>query len=102
MPPVHYQSALQPLFRRVYNLRLNHPGEDIIIYKDDLVSAFNRICYHPDVAAAYDFILGTYLVILVGMVFGYRDPPSLFCLLSDLISFSSQFVHQLPLSFPTT
>ena len=89
MPPVHYQSALQRLWQRVYNLGLNHPEEDIIIYKDDLVSAFHRIHYHPDVAAAYAFVLSAYLVIPVGMVFGSRDAPSLFCLLSKLRSFAS-------------
>ena len=43
IPLVHYQSALQRLWHRVYNLRLNYPEEDIITYKDDLVSAFLRL-----------------------------------------------------------
>ena len=40
MPLVHYQYALQSLWCRVYNIRLSHPDEDIITYKDDLVSNF--------------------------------------------------------------
>ena len=52
IPPMHYQSTMQRLWHRVYNLRLKHPEEDIIIYKDDIVSAFRRLRYHPDVAAA--------------------------------------------------
>ena len=78
MTPVHYQSALHRLWRRVYNLCLNHPEEYIIIYKDYLVSAFCRLFYQPDATAAYTFILGAYLVISVVMVFGSRDAPSLF------------------------
>ena len=62
--------------------------EDIIILKDDPVSAFHRICYHPDVAAAYDFFLGAYLVIPVGMVFESRDPSYLFYPLSKLRPFA--------------
>ena len=101
MPLVHYQYALQRLWRRLYNLHRNHPEEYIIIYKDDLVSAFRRLCYHPDVAAAYTFVLSAYLVILLGMVFGSRHYPSLFCLLSDLRSFASLFVHHIHLSHHT-
>ena len=77
MPPVHYKSALQRLWRWVYNLRLNHPGEDIILYKDYRVSAFCRLCYFTDITAAYAFFLSYYLVIPVGMVFGSRYAPSL-------------------------
>ena len=102
IPPVHYQSALQRLWQRLYNLRLNHPEEDIIIYKDDLLSAFRRIFYHPDSAVTYNFFFGASLVIPVGMVFGSRDAPFLFCLLYQLRSFTSWFVHRLPLSRPTT
>ena len=102
MPLVHYQYALQRLWRRLYNLHRIHPEEYIIIYKDDLVSAFRRLCYHPDFTAAYYFVLGSYLVIPVGIVFGSRDTHFLLCLLSELISFAYRFVHCLPLSFPTT
>ena len=98
MPPVNYQYALQRLWYRVYNLRLNHIEEDIIIYKDDLVSTLCRLHYHLEVAAANAFILSVYLVILVGMVIGSRESLSLFCLLSELRSFTSRFVHRLPLS----
>ena len=89
MPPLQYQSAPQNLWCRIYNICLNHTDKDIMIYKYYLFSAFHRIHYHPDVAAAYVFFLGVYLSIPVGMVFGSRDAPSLLCLLSDLSSFAS-------------
>ena len=73
-----------------------------MIYKDDLASAFRRLCYHPDVAAAYAFVLRTYLAIPVRMFFGSRDASSLLCLLSELRSYTSPFAHSLPLSCPTT
>ena len=66
----------------IYNL--NHPDKDIIIYKDELFSAFRRILYHPDVSEAYTFVLSTHLGIPVGMVFGSRNASSLFCILSNL------------------
>ena len=100
MPPVHYQTALSRLWQRVYNLRIRHPNEDIMIYKDDLVSAFRRLRYHPDIAAAYSFVLGDFVVIPIGMVFGSRDAPSLFCLLSELRSFASRYANRLPITRP--
>ena len=78
MPKVYYQTALQRFWSRVYNLRISHPEVDIMVCKDDLVSAFRRLRYHPDVASAYAFVLGAFLVIPIGMVFGSRDAPSLF------------------------
>ena len=102
MPKVHYQSALQRLWTRVYNLRVAHPDEDIIVYKDDLVSAFRRVRYHPSVAAAYAYVLGLFLLIPIGMVFGARDAPSLFCLLSEIRSFASRFCRSLPIPRPTS
>ena len=73
-----------------------------MIYKYDLVSDFCWLRCHPDVAAAYNFVLCAYLVIAVGMVFRSRDALSLFCLLFNLISFASLSVYHLPLSRPTT
>ena len=84
MPLVHYQSTFQSLWCRVYNIRLRHPEEDIIIYKDEPVSNFCRLCYHPDVAATYTFVLVAYLSIPLDMVFGSIDAPSIFCLLYEL------------------
>ena len=89
MPLVHYQSELKRLWRRIYYLCLTHPDKHIMIYKDDLFSSFRSLRYHPDISAAYAFVLGAYLGIPVGMVSGSRDAPSLFCLLYELRSFAS-------------
>ena len=71
-------------------------------YKDNLISSFYSIHYHPDVAAAYAFFLGAYLVISIGIVFWSRYASSLFYLLSNLKTFASWFVHHLPFSRLTT
>ena len=44
------------IWTRIYNLRLANPTLRIIIYKDDLVKAFRRIRYHPDIATAYAYV----------------------------------------------
>ena len=98
VPPVHYQTALKRLWHRVYNLRIQHPTDDILIYKDDLVSAFRRLRYHPDIAAAYSFAVDSFWILPIGMVFGARDAPSLFCMLSELRSFASANASSLNLS----
>ena len=73
-----------------------------MIYKDDLVSDFWSLSYQPDLAVEYFFVFVAYLVILIGIVFGFKYSPSLLCLLSNMRSFASWFVHSLPHSYPTT
>ena len=54
------------------------------MYKDDINSAFHRCRYHPDVVAAYAYVYGNWLVIPVGLIFGGRNSPGWFCILSEL------------------
>ena len=102
MPKVYYQDALQRVWRRTYNLRLSYPDDDIIIYKDDLVAAFRRVRYHPDLAVANSYILQGFFIIPIGMVFGARDSPSWFCMVSELRSLASRYLQRLPIPQPTT
>lgn len=65
-------------------MRLTHPTETILQHADDIDSAYRRILYHPDMAVACAYVLGRYLIVPVGQVFGSRNAPSYFCLTSDL------------------
>ena len=62
---VLYQIVLRRLWTCVYNLRISHSYDGVIIYKDDLVSAFKALRYQPDVVPAYLFVLNSFLIILV-------------------------------------
>ena len=99
-PTVFYQTALDRILIRVYNLRAANPYIDIIVYKDDLVTAFRRVRYHPDISPAHCFVINDFLIIPIGMVFGARDSPGWFCQVSELRAFASQHFSSLGLDIP--
>ena len=99
-PDVYYMSCLQRVWERAYNLRIRYPDDDIIVYKDDLVTAFRRVRYHPDLAAAHCFVLGNFLILPIGLVFGARDSPSWFTQISELRAFLSEHYSSIGLAIP--
>ena len=84
VPRTYYASAMRRHYTHIWNLRISHPEEDILLYKDDINSAFHRGRYHPDIAAAYAYVYGDWLVVPIGLIFGGRNSPGWFCLLSEL------------------
>ena len=99
-PSTHYANTLERVMQRTYNLRISNPFLDIILYKDDLVTAFRRICYHPDVACAHSFVLDDFFIIPIGLVFGACDSPGWFCQSSEIRAFASQHYSSLGLPIP--
>ena len=99
-PETYYRDALERVLTRVYNLRLRYPDDEIIIYKDDLVTAFRRVRYHPDISSAHCFVFGEFLIIPIGLVFGARDSPGWFCQVSEIRAFASQHASSLGLPIP--
>jgi hypothetical protein len=83
-PPVFYQHSLARHIRRLWRTRITHPTEEILQHCDDIEAAFRRVLYHPDLAVAFAYVFGDYLIIPVGQVFGSRSAPSFFSLLADL------------------
>ena len=95
VPTVFIRNCNQRIWTRIYNLRVQNPTLRIIIYKDDLVEAFRRVCYHPDIAATYSYVFCNFLVIPIGAIFGGRDSPGFFCMLSELRSLASTHLSSL-------
>ena len=89
VPKVFYGDANRCIWQRIYNLRLKSPDEEIILYKDDIVAAFRRGKYHPDIAVAYAYVFGSFLIIPIGGLFGPRDTPGWFCMTSELRAMAS-------------
>jgi len=83
-PPVYYATALSRQLKHIWNLRIQHPYEDILQHVDDIHAAFHRILYHPDIAIVFAYVFQRFLMIPVGMIFGSRNSPSWFCLFSEL------------------
>ena len=99
-PEVFYQTALRRILIRIFNLRISFPLDDIMAYKDDLVTAFRRVRYHPDISCAHAFVFEAFLILPIGLVFGARDSPAWFCQVSELRAFASQHFSSLGLPIP--
>ena len=72
-PPVFFQSTLTRHLTFLWNLRITHPSEDILLLKDDIHAAFRRLRYHVDMAICYAFVFSNLLVIPIGMIFRARN-----------------------------
>ena len=84
VPPTFYATAQRRHWRHIWNLRVAHPSEEILLYKDDINADFHRARYPPDLSTAYSYVWLQWLVIHIGIIFGGRDSPGWFYLLSEL------------------
>ena len=83
-PPVYLATAFQRHLRRIWRLRATFPNTELRQHVDDIDAAFRRVIYHPDMAVAFAYVFQQYLIVPVGQVFGSRNAPSFFCIMSDL------------------
>jgi len=82
-PSVHYARALHRHLTYVWNLRITHPDEDILQFVDDIQAAFHRVLYNPDAMVLFASVFQEFLILAVGTIFGARNSPSFFSLLSE-------------------
>ena len=100
VPRTYYGTAQLRHWTHIWNLRISHPHVEILLYKDDINAAFHRCRYHPDIAIAYAYVWGGWLIIPIGIIFGGRNSPGWFCILSELRAFlatHSTAVSDIPL-----
>jgi len=83
-PPVYYGTAFLRFRIWIYNLRVDHPAEDICLSADNITAAFRRILYHPDMAILWATVYQEFLVIPCGMIFGGRNSPYFYMIPSEL------------------
>jgi hypothetical protein len=83
-PRVFYGTALMRLLQLVWNLRISHPDEDILITADDISAAYRRVLYHPAMGVVFASVYNQYLIVPVGTIFGARNSPSLYMILGEL------------------
>ena len=83
-PPVYYGSAMERILTTIWNQRLDHPKEDILLHADDIDAAFRRVLYHPDLAIVFAAVFEEYLITPVGTIFGARNSPSWWCIPAEL------------------
>ena len=95
-PTTYYATAQQRHWSHIWNLRITHPQEEIVLYKDDINAAFHRARYHPDAAAAHSYVWTHWLVIHIGLVFGTRSSPGWFTTLSELRAAIAMYYEGIP------
>ncbi len=83
-PSVHYGTALMRFLRLIFNLRLDHPDEEIYLSADDISAAFRRILYNPAAAIVFATVLSKYLIIPVGGIFGSKSSPGFYMIMGEL------------------
>ena len=77
-------------------MRIGNPSWKILLYKDDINSAFYRVRYHPDIAASFAYVWGEWLILSIGGIFGAKSSPGWFCLISELRAFLAEVSPSLP------
>jgi hypothetical protein len=93
-PSIYYSTAFVRTITWIWWLCLTFPWEDILQYVDDIQAAlFHRILYHPDARIIFASVFCEFLIIPIGTIFGARNSPSFFTLLSKLRAHVSSF-HQ--------
>ena len=77
-PEIVYGETFKRHLQYIYNFRISMPNDDILVYDDDVKSAFHHCKYHPDVASAFAFIIQENLWIPLGGMFGSIVTPANF------------------------
>lgn len=71
-----YGNVLQRILIRIWKLRQTYPKRDIIIHANDVKSCFRQIKHHPDVMAAFSYIIGDMLYLSAGQTMGSDFSPA--------------------------
>ena len=77
-PEIKYGFTFKLHLQYLFNLRISAPNKDIVVFDDDVKGAFRHPKYHPNVAAAFSFIIASLLFISLGNTFGSIVSPSNF------------------------
>ena len=59
-------------------MRISYPTTDTLVFDDYLKGAFRHRKYHPDIVAAFSFIIEDLLFVTLGGTFGSITSPSNF------------------------
>ena len=77
-PEIKYGLTFMLHLQHIYNFRIAQPKKDIVLFDDDVKGAFRHPKYHPDIAAAFSFIIQCLLFITLGNTFGSIVSPANF------------------------
>jgi hypothetical protein len=84
MSPVYYATAFMRHLQHLWCMRISFPIADILQHCHNIDAAFPQVLYTPELAIAFAYVFGLFLLIPIGQVFGSRSAPSYFYLLSNI------------------
>ena len=70
-----YGNAFNRHLIRIRNVCLTHSHEEIYLFDDDTKGTFRNPKYHPDTATVFAFCISRFLMILLGLTFGFIVSP---------------------------
>jgi hypothetical protein len=89
-PLVYYATAFMRHLQHLWRMCITFPiAADILQHCDDIDAASCRVLYTPELAIAFAYVFGIFLLVPIGQVFGSRSAPSYFSLLSDIQAYVS-------------
>jgi len=71
-----YGDVLPRLYKRIWNLRISYPNNDLVLHCNDVKSCFRQIKHHPDIVGAFSFIVFQHVWIQIGCTFGSDFSPA--------------------------
>ena len=87
-PDIYYATAFMRLLINIYNLRIDHPTENIIMGKMDIRSAFKLVDVDRDSCPLFAFAPfddeKEVVAVPNSLIFGWKGSPAFFCLFSEL------------------
>ena len=115
-PKIIYGETFMRHLQHLYNFRISVPNKAILFMDDDVKGTFRYCKYHPDVAAAFAFIIENLLFISLGATFGSTVSPANFepiararthlarhlSTRTDLLEKYKHIIHQVRFSDPPT
>ena len=74
-PPLVFPQFFTCHLKRIYNLRITHPEEEIYLWDDDVISAFLWVKLNPDISSVFVFRIQNLLCITTGQTFSSNTSP---------------------------
>jgi hypothetical protein len=74
--PITFGHAKIQLYTNIYNMRISHPNDVILLGMADIKACFRFPGIHPDLTGAFGFMAGGYYNLATPMVFGSTTSAS--------------------------
>ena len=91
-PSINFGDAFMRHLIRIWNLRITHPYEDILIWDDDVSGAYRIPKYNPAIAGAFSYALLNYFFLPTGGTFGSSTSPQEYELFAQARAFLAEYL----------